>query len=186
MIQTLTDAINLILIDKGLSQYINEFTLKMLPPTTQEDSDRRESLYNKVQLSSDIMNLIGDQIEDPTVKLKVLKNLLSGYITDPDILALIQEEIDKLENGQEEETPSEEGDVDEFDDFGSDLGGSGDFGSIDLDAELGLGGSEEGGGEEFGGDFGEESAPAEAPRTALPTPAELGADFTDSNAPEFQ
>lgn len=73
MVQTLTDAINLILIDKGLPHYINEFTLNMLPPTTQEDNDRRESLYNKVQLTQDIMNLVSTDIDDRVTKLKVLK-----------------------------------------------------------------------------------------------------------------
>lgn len=96
MIQAITDAINLMLIDKGLDSYVNEFTIHMLIPTTQEEIDRRENLSNKVQLTSDIMNMLSD-IEEPQAKLKILKSLLSNVIDDNDILSIIQEQIDELE-----------------------------------------------------------------------------------------
>lgn len=96
MIQAITDAVNLMLIDKGLDSYVNEFTIHMLIPTTQEEIDRRENLSNKVQLTSDIMNMLSD-IEEPQAKLKILKSLLSNVIDDNDILSIIQEQIDELE-----------------------------------------------------------------------------------------
>jgi hypothetical protein len=65
IIQMLTDAINLILIDTGNDAYINKFTLKMQAPTTQEEVDRRDNLSNKVGLVRDIMDTLGD-IENPT------------------------------------------------------------------------------------------------------------------------
>lgn len=99
MIQAITDAINLMLIDKGLDSYVNEFTIHMLIPTTQEEIDRRENLSNKVQLTSDIMNMLSD-IEEPQAKLKILKSLLSNVIDDNDILSIIQEQIDELEEGE--------------------------------------------------------------------------------------
>lgn len=99
MIQAITDAINLMLIDKGLDSYVNEFTIHMLIPTTQEELDRRENLSNKVQLTSDIMNMLSD-IEEPQAKLKILKSLLSNVIDDTDILSIIQEQIDELEEGE--------------------------------------------------------------------------------------
>lgn len=98
MIQAITDAINLMLIDKGLDSYVNEFTIHMVIPTTQEEIDRRENLSNKVQLTSDIMNMLSD-IEEPQAKLKILKSLLSNVIDDNDILSIIQEQIDELEEG---------------------------------------------------------------------------------------
>ena len=60
ILQALTDAINLLLLDRNLIKYVNEFTLHMLPPTTQEELDRRENLSSKVQLTSDIMNMLTD------------------------------------------------------------------------------------------------------------------------------
>ena len=84
-----------------LDSYVNEFTIRMLAPTTQEELDRRENLTNKVALTADIMNMLTD-IEDPQSKLKILKSLLSNILTNGDVISIIQEEIDKLENKEEE------------------------------------------------------------------------------------
>lgn len=102
IIQAITDAINLMLIDKGLDSYVNEFTLHMQIPTTQEEIDRRESQSNKVQLVSDIMNMLSD-IEDTTARVKILKSLLSTVVDDNEIMTIVQDYIDKLENEQEDE-----------------------------------------------------------------------------------
>ena len=99
--QVLTDAINLMLVDRDMKSYVNEFTIRMLAPTTQEELDRRENLTNKVALTADIMNMLTD-IEDPQSKLKILKSLLSNILTNGDVISIIQEEIDKLENKEEE------------------------------------------------------------------------------------
>ena len=96
IIQMLTDAINLILIDTGNDAYINKFTLKMQAPTTQEEVDRRDNLSSKVGLVRDIMDTLAD-IETPTTKLKILKSLLSNTISDTDVIQLLEEEIENLE-----------------------------------------------------------------------------------------
>ncbi len=105
ILQALTDAVNLFLLDKGLDEYINEFTLKMLPPITQEDIDRRESLSGKVQLTSDIMNMLSE-VEDPILKTKMLKSLLSNVLEDSEVIELLQEQIDTLESEKESEEDS--------------------------------------------------------------------------------
>lgn len=99
--QVLTDAINLMLVDRDMKAYVNEFTIRMLAPTTQEELDRRENLSNKVALTGDIMNMLTD-IEDTQSKLKILKSLLSNILTNGDVISIIQEEIDKLENKETE------------------------------------------------------------------------------------
>ena len=99
--QVLTDAVNLMLVDRDMKAYVNEFTIRMLAPTTQEELDRRENLSNKVALTSDIMNMLTD-IEDTQSKLKILKSLLSNILTNGDVISIIQEEIDKLENKETE------------------------------------------------------------------------------------
>lgn len=96
IIQMLTDAINLILIDTGNTSYINKFVLKMLPPTTKEETDRRDNLSNKVGLVRDIMDVLSD-VESATTKLKILKSLLSSTITDTEVINLLQVEIETLE-----------------------------------------------------------------------------------------
>ena len=107
IIQMITDMINLILLDKGLDSYINNFEIHMQPPVTQEDIDRRDNQSAQVQLTSDILNMLQD-IQDPIARLKILKNLLANIVTNPDVIAVIQDEIEKLETEQELHTISEE------------------------------------------------------------------------------
>lgn len=117
IIQMITDAINLILLDTGNEAYINKFTLKMQAPTTQEEVDRRDNLSNKVGLVRDIMDTLAD-IENTTTKLKILKSLLSNTINDNEIIQLIQDEIEAMEAQLvEEEMPDED---DASDDYFSD------------------------------------------------------------------
>lgn len=96
LIQCITDAINIMLIDKGLNNYVNKFTLRMQQPITQEEVDRREAMSNKVRVVSDIVNTLSD-INNPANKLKIQKSLISTVISDNDILQAIQDEIDSLE-----------------------------------------------------------------------------------------
>nr|DAG27818.1 MAG TPA: capsid assembly protein [Caudoviricetes sp.] len=107
MIQAITDAINLLLIDKQLDSYVNEFKIHMLIPVTQEEIDRRDNLSNKVQLTSDIMNMLSD-IEDTGSKLKILKVLLKNIVDDNEVIEIIQKEIDKLEQENSEEVDLED------------------------------------------------------------------------------
>lgn len=162
-IQALTDAINLMLLDKGLQSYLNKFTIKMQPPATSEEKDRRENLSNKIAVVNDIMALLTD-IEEPASKLKILKSLLSNVLTDTEVTDIIQEEIDKLENNQEIiEEDDENSDIDsENMDFN--IGGfdrsSSNFETSDNNEEENSGGE-------------------------LPSPEELGMDMTNNNNPDF-
>lgn len=122
LIQMITDAINLILIDTDNEEYINQFTIRMQAPTTREEIDRRDNLSNKVGLIRDIMDTLAD-IENTTTKLKILKSLLGNTITDPEVINLLQGEIDALEAQLQEEEVTPEEDLSTSDDsFDSDLG----------------------------------------------------------------
>lgn len=161
LVQALTDAVNIMLLDKGLANYINKFQIHMLPPTTQEEIDRRDSLSSKMSIVTDVMNNLND-VEDATLRLKILKSLLSSAISDTEVINLLQEQIDAMESG-EAETPTESG-----------------GGSIDstvtlpsrgreLDTEINVG----------------EEVPLEEPNEEgesdnLPTPNDLGIDMTDN------
>jgi hypothetical protein len=180
VLQALTDAINLMLLDKGLDSYVNRFELKMLPPTTQEEIDRRENLSSKIQIATDIMNTLGE-IEDNIVKIKILKSLLSTIVNDSEVIALIEDYIEKLEKESitEESTDA----VDEYDDSNDNLSMSGGPSMSDLGGGLQddlLGDmsdeTDEIGGEETTGD--ETSGEDE---TILPSPADLELDLTDNN-----
>lgn len=103
LVQALTDVVNLMLLNKGLTAYINKFTLRMSAPITQEQIDKREGVTNQIRVVTDIMNLLGD-ITNPARKLKILNKFLSTTVSDPEIVSLIQEEIDELEEQSTQET----------------------------------------------------------------------------------
>ena len=173
MRQALTDVINILLIDRGLDSYVNKFSLQMQEPVTQEELDKRDSLSSEIQITDDIMRMLGD-IEDPIIKLKMLKSLLSNVISNQEVISLLQETIDSLEQ-EEEEQASDEGDLlgDElFGDEGGDFGGGGFSGGGDFDF-----GDEGGDFDDLGGDF---EATEEGGGEELPAPADLEAgDFTE-------
>lgn len=140
-IQAITDAVNLMLYDRGLTEYINKFSLRMQAPTTQEEKDRKENMANTINTIQTIMGLV-DSIEDQTTKLVILKTLLSTAISDMTVITAIQDEIDRLEAekaAEEEPAESEEkfGGEEEFG-GGEDLG-AGEFSAQPVD----LGGNEE-------------------------------------------
>ena len=91
--QLVKDIFNLILLDKGLDSYINNFEVHIQPPVTQEDIDRMENQSTKVQLSRDIMDMLSD-IEDAPARLKILKSLMKNIVTDPDIINELDEQIE--------------------------------------------------------------------------------------------
>ena len=170
MTQALTDAINILLIDRGLDSYVNKFTLKMQPPVTQEELDKRDNEAGKIQLSDDILRMV-DSVENPIIKLKMTKSLLSRAITNDEVISLIQEAIDELESsGDDEDNNFDNALEGTDDDFGSIFGGDSDTFNDSSDS--------------FGGDSdldtGAEledslSSRAEDSDEDLPTPAELGA-----------
>lgn len=166
IIQAITDAINLMLIDKGFNSYINQFTIKMQPPATAEERDRRENLSNKIGVVSDIMGLLND-VEDTTSKLKILKSLLSNVLTEPEVMDILQEEIDRLEDNEEILDNPDENDIDS-ENINFDLGG------IDIDTPTNK--PEQKNSEETN---------QEGSEGELPSPEELGIDMTNNNNPEF-
>ena len=99
-IQMITDLVNNMLFDRGLLTYINKFTIKMQAPVTQEELDRRENKKNRIGVIGDIMMQLTD-VQDATVKLKILKTLLSDAVSDADVIDLLQKYIEDIEAGKE-------------------------------------------------------------------------------------
>ena len=143
----------------------------MQPPTTSEERDRRENLSNKIGVVNDIMSLLTD-VEDTVAKLKILKALLSGVITDEEVINILQEVIEKLEAGGELENDFDDSNADSIDSEPMDFG---------ADSEPSFNG---------GNSVGEEEETnveetATGGEESLPSPEELGIDMTDSNNPDF-
>lgn len=137
MIQALTDAINLFLLNKGLKSYLNNFTLKMKAPITQEEIDYRADLSNKVNAISSIQGLFTD-IEDKPRRLRILKALLTALNYGDALNAEIDAEIAALEEAAAaaaEEADAEGGDAESGDISAADTGDTGgedEVGEIDL------------------------------------------------------
>lgn len=169
IIQVVTDAINLMLIDKNLDSYVNEFTIHMLPPTTQEEIDRRDNLSSKVQLTTDIMNMLED-IDEPVARLKILKCMIGNIVDDTDVITILQEQIEKLESEgtevTEEESDTITDDMSEFD-------------SEDMSSDVPTGSIND-----FASGTSEDEEPNEetgTDNTLLPSPEELGVDLDNSD-----
>ena len=191
MIQAITDAINLFLLNKGLKSYLNNFTLKMKAPITQEEIDYRADLSNKVNAISSIQGLFTD-IEDKPRRLRILKALLTALNYGDALNAEIDAEIAALEEAAaeaEEETAEGEdsgGSVDTAADTGGgDTGETEDTGDIDLGSLASLESFNTGTGDLLLEDQ-ELEKPAELDiltEDDLPNPTELDSekDFSENN-----
>lgn len=162
LIQTITDAINLMLLDKKLNSYIGKFEIHMVPPATSEETARKEAVSNSVRLVADIMNMLTD-VPNQTIRLEILKSMLSNVVTDGQVVNLIQQQIDELEAAEKDGTAPQEEPSEGFDDEGG----------FDFGADLGLEPKEEPA-------AGEEPVAEPSEEVILPTPEETGAgDMTD-------
>lgn len=103
LIQMVTDLINLFLIDRGLDNYVNKFTVKMEPPVTQEEIDRRANVDNRIRYISDFMGQLTD-IEDKATKLKIYKSLISDVVNNSEVLQYLQEYIESLSKTEDDKT----------------------------------------------------------------------------------
>lgn len=174
--QGVTDIVNLYLLNRNLDSYVNKFKIKMQPPTTSEDIDRRDNLSSKVQITGDIMNLMSD-VEDPVAKLKILKSLLSNVISNEEVIGIMQDVIDKMEEGEKPVPEVNEGAGGEMPGLG---GGGSAMSAIDRIGGMGEPGAEVGGNEEEV-EVGAEEEGGSQP--SLPTPSELGiGDLSDNDA----
>lgn len=173
-LSAITDLVNLYLLDKGLVEYINKFTLRMQSPTTQEEKDRKDNEATTISNVESVMRLL-DVVDNPSLKLKALKSLLGSAISDEDVMAVIQDEIDRLESEQDSGESS-----DEFSDEDSEsLEGEGSLADQLFGPEEGSSSSEE---LPMPGDLGmseEEPVMEEDLDTDLPSFSDLGVSYTE-------
>lgn len=138
ILQAITDAINLILLNKGCKAYLNNFVLQMRAPLSQEELDFRANYSDRVTAISNVNGLFSD-VEDKARRLTILKSLVNSLHLDSEILVEIDKEIaaaqEAAKKAAEEEAAAAEAE-----------GGETEGGDLDLD----LGGEEET--EEAGGE----------------------------------
>lgn len=122
----ITTMLNLFFLDKDLD-YINKFTVKMVPPSTIEDIERDEQLSNRISQVNDIMGLISEVITDEG-KVEVLESLLSSFLNLSDVAGIVKK-YNLATEGSDESEMDFEGTYEGGDFGGTDFsgGGGGDF-----------------------------------------------------------
>lgn len=107
LIQMITDAINLILLNKGCKSYLNNFILKMRAPVTSEEISYREAFTNRVQAISNVNGLFTD-VEDKPRRLAILRSLIASLNLGDDINDQITKEIEAVEEATRKAKEEEE------------------------------------------------------------------------------
>ena len=101
LIQMLTDAINLILFNRGCKSYLNNFVLKMKAPVTQEELDYRSNLSDRITAISNVQGLFTD-VENKVRRLEILKVLVGQLNYGDEVMQAIDEEIAAEEKAQKD------------------------------------------------------------------------------------
>ena len=96
ILQALTDAINLFLLNRGCKTYLNNFVLKMKTPLTQDELDYRANVAERISAISSAQALFTD-IEDKTRRLEILKVLIGQLNYGDTVIDAIQKEIEATE-----------------------------------------------------------------------------------------
>ena len=102
ILQAVSDLINLILFNKGLKSYLNNFVLKMRAPLTQEEIDYRTHFNDRANAISNINSLFTD-VETKSRRLTILKTLVSTLDLGDTVAIEIQKEIDTAEEAEKKE-----------------------------------------------------------------------------------
>lgn len=133
ILQAITDAINLILLNKGCKAYLNNFVLKMQAPITLEEQTFRNNFSDKVTAISNVNSLFSD-VEDKARRLTILKSLVGSLHLGDEIVAEIQKEIEAAEEAakkakEEAEAEAKENNAENNDelDLGTENGGDDDL-----------------------------------------------------------
>lgn len=92
LIAGVTTLINIFAISKDLSEYVNNFTVKMVSPATTEDAERDETLNNRIDIVSKFMELIPEGMVDDLTMKDILVTFMSEYLSEPDVAEKIDED----------------------------------------------------------------------------------------------
>lgn len=96
ILQALSDAINLFLLNRGCKTYLNNFVLKMKTPLTQDELDYRANIAERISAISSAQALFTD-VEDKKRRLTILKTLIGQLNYGDEVMEAIQQEIEATE-----------------------------------------------------------------------------------------
>lgn len=122
-IQGITTLINIFALDRNLDEYVNNFTVKMVSPSTMEDQERDEQMGSRMDLIGTFIDLLGERYTDETIK-EVFEYFVDYYLSDNEL-----SEILKKDPGIIEDEIQDEDIEDNSSDFDGGFEGTEDFGS---------------------------------------------------------
>ena len=102
VIYGITDLLNLFLLHRGYGDRINEFTVRVVSPTTVEDTDRDELILNRLNIISQFLS-VAEQAQISYTK-DLFDYLMVKYIGDPEVNSMIvNHKNDKPESDEDDE-----------------------------------------------------------------------------------
>lgn len=106
-ISGITDMMNVFAYARGLSEYMNNFTIKMVSPSAVEDNERDEKIKNHTDMIRDLMDVINnlDDAYGVNTKKKILNYMIETLLQDIGLSDILQED---LNNDSQEIIPEEE------------------------------------------------------------------------------
>ena len=95
--------LNLFAVRKNLPDYVNNFKVRMLSPSTVEDADRDEQLNNRVGMLRDMMDVISsnEAVVDDNTSAEIITYMFSTFLNKPEIAQMIQDYQTSKPEGEE-------------------------------------------------------------------------------------
>ena len=92
--------LNLFAVRKGLLGYVNNFKVRMLSPSTIEDSDRDEQLDSRIRMTNDLISIFqnNDAYDQETVN-EIIVYLTNSFLNKPEIASILEKS--EQDNNQE-------------------------------------------------------------------------------------
>ena len=107
-IQGITTLLNVFAIRKNLTDYVNNFKVRMVSPSTIEDDDRDQQLDNRINMTSNLFNIINDaEVITQEGKIELVNYLTSSFLNKPEIAKILNDYVKEPEPEETEASDNE-------------------------------------------------------------------------------
>ena len=108
--QGITTLLNVFAIRKNLTDYVNNFKVRMVSPSTIEDDDRDQQLDNRINMTSNLFNIINDaEVITQDGKIELVNYLTSSFLNKPEIAKILNEHVKEPQHEDAEVSDDLEG-----------------------------------------------------------------------------
>lgn len=91
----ITDLINIFAYKRGVTEYMNNFTIKMVSPSAVEDNERDEKLKNHTDMIRDLMDIINnlDDAYKIETKKEILNYMIQSLLQDNGLMDILNKDM---------------------------------------------------------------------------------------------